>query len=81
MPTYETLPRLTADLHRLTPEQHRRFHQAVEAFLDDLRTGRGRFRAGLRVMGVRSAPGVFAAQERRTTRPAERFRIRIRIFA
>jgi hypothetical protein len=31
----------------------------VAAFVDDLRAGRGRFRAGLRVKGVRSAPGVF----------------------
>ncbi|MFG6299478.1 hypothetical protein [Streptomyces rochei] len=59
MPTYEALPRFAADLHRLTPEQRRRFRQAVAAFVDDLRTGRGRFRAGLRVKGVRSAPGVF----------------------
>ncbi|MFF5861054.1 hypothetical protein ACFY8B_36600 [Streptomyces sp. NPDC012751] len=59
MPTYETLPRFTTDLHRLTPKQRRRFHQAVAAFVDDLRAGRGRFRAGLRVKGVRSAPGVF----------------------
>ncbi|MET9686656.1 hypothetical protein [Streptomyces coeruleorubidus] len=50
MPTYETLPRFTADLHRLTPEQRRRFRQAVTAFVDDLRTDR--FRAGLRVKGV-----------------------------
>ncbi|WP_309050599.1 hypothetical protein [Streptomyces sp.] len=47
MPTYETLPRFTADLHRLTPEQSRRFRQAVAAFVDDLRTGGGRFHAGL----------------------------------
>ncbi|MEU5403911.1 hypothetical protein ABZ348_32040 [Streptomyces sp. NPDC005963] len=40
MPTYETLPRFTADLNRLTPEQrHRfRFRQTVNAFVDDLRT-------------------------------------------
>ncbi|MFC8996306.1 hypothetical protein ACFT7U_11450 [Streptomyces rochei] len=48
MPTYEALPRFAADLHRLSPEQRRRFRQAVAAFVDDLRTGRGRFRAGLR---------------------------------
>ncbi|MEU0274234.1 hypothetical protein [Streptomyces sp. NPDC006307] len=55
MPTYEALPRFTADLHRLTPAQRRRFRQAVAAFVDDLRTGS--FRAGLRVKGVRRAPG------------------------
>ncbi|MEU1123841.1 hypothetical protein ABZ371_09740 [Streptomyces sp. NPDC005899] len=47
MPTYETLPRFTADLHRLTPEQRRKFRQTVAAFVEDLRAG-GRFRAGLR---------------------------------
>ncbi|TVL90236.1 hypothetical protein [Streptomyces sp. SAJ15] len=57
MPTYETLPRFTNDLDRLTPEQRRRFRQAVAAFVDDLRTGR--FRAGLRVKGVQRAQGVF----------------------
>lgn len=46
MPTYEATPRFTTDLDRLTPEQRRRFHQAVTAFVDDLRTGR--FRASLR---------------------------------
>ncbi|MBX4176996.1 hypothetical protein [Streptomyces geysiriensis] len=59
MPTYEALPRFAADHHRLTPEQRRRFRRAVAAFVDDLRAGRGRFRASLRVKGVRSAPGVF----------------------
>ncbi|WP_258177331.1 hypothetical protein [Streptomyces solincola] len=55
----ETLPRFTADLHRLSPAQRHRFRQAVAAFVDDLRAGRGYFRVGLRVKGVRSAPGVF----------------------
>ncbi|MFD3484908.1 hypothetical protein [Streptomyces sp. NPDC058665] len=57
MPTYEALPRFTTDLDRLTSEQRRRFRQTVAAFVDDLRTGR--FRAGLRVKGVRRAPGVY----------------------
>ncbi|MFE6270484.1 hypothetical protein ACFVQ9_17080 [Streptomyces goshikiensis] len=57
MPTYEALPRFTADLDRLTPEQRRRFRQTVAAFVDDLRTGR--FRAGLRVKRVRCASGVY----------------------
>ncbi|GHG19527.1 hypothetical protein [Streptomyces hydrogenans] len=59
MPTHEALPRSTTDLDRLTPAQRRRFRQAVNAFVDDLRTGHGSFRAGLRVKGVRSAPSVF----------------------
>ncbi|MGV9884448.1 hypothetical protein [Streptomyces sp. NPDC003006] len=57
MPTYETLPRFAADLNRLTPEQRHRFRKTVAAFVEDLRTGR--FRAGLRVKGVRRVPGVF----------------------
>ncbi|MEV6810478.1 hypothetical protein [Streptomyces sp. NPDC051132] len=57
MPTYEALPRFTTDLHRLSPAQRRRFREAVTAFVDDLRAGA--FRAGLRVKGVRRAPGVF----------------------
>ncbi|MGW5679060.1 hypothetical protein ACWEV4_28950 [Streptomyces sp. NPDC003860] len=58
MPTYEALPRFTTDHRRLTPEQRRAFRQAVTAFVDDLRAGRT-FRAGLRIKGVRRAPGVF----------------------
>ncbi|MFJ8098509.1 hypothetical protein [Streptomyces griseofuscus] len=57
MPTYETLPRFTTDLDRLTPEQRHRFRQTVVAFVEDLRTGR--FRAGLRVKRVQRAPGVY----------------------
>jgi hypothetical protein len=51
VPTYEALPRFAADHHRLTPEQRRRFRQAVTAFVDDLRTGR--FRAEEIVRGER----------------------------
>ncbi|MEU1676820.1 hypothetical protein ABZ752_33030 [Streptomyces roseifaciens] len=54
MPTYETLPRFTADLDRLTPEQRRAFRRA---FVPDLRAGR--FRAGLRIKRVRRAPGIY----------------------
>ncbi|WP_438490749.1 hypothetical protein [Streptomyces sp. S186] len=57
MPTYEALPRFTADLDHLTPEQRRRFRRTVTGFVHDLRAGR--FRAGLRVKGVQSAPGVY----------------------
>ncbi|HEY9327012.1 MAG TPA: hypothetical protein VIS09_02035 [Streptomyces sp.] len=58
MPTYEALPRFTTDLDRLTPEQRYCFRRTVAAFVEDLRTG-GRFRAGLRIKGVRRAPGVY----------------------
>jgi hypothetical protein len=58
VPTYEATPRFTADLDRLTPQQRRLFHRVVtRAFVPDLRAGR--FRAGLRIKGVRRAPGVF----------------------
>ncbi|BBC29128.1 hypothetical protein SGFS_004190 [Streptomyces graminofaciens] len=46
MPTYETLPRFTTDLDRLTRQQRLLFRWAVTAFVYDLRTGR--FRVGLR---------------------------------
>ncbi|MFE0776790.1 hypothetical protein [Streptomyces sp. NPDC058861] len=59
MPTFETLPRFTTDLDRLTPAQRHRFRRAVlEAFVPDLRTGRA-FHPGLRIKGVRCAPGVY----------------------
>ncbi|MGW2331635.1 hypothetical protein ACWC5C_38620 [Streptomyces sp. NPDC001700] len=59
MPTFETLPRFTADLRRLTPAQRRRFRRVVlDTFVPDLRTGRP-FRPGLRIKGVQCAPGVY----------------------
>ncbi|MFE3249821.1 hypothetical protein [Streptomyces sp. NPDC059209] len=58
MPTFETLPRFTTVLHRLTPAQRRRFRRVVlDAFVSDLRTGL--FRPGSRIKGVRRAPGVY----------------------
>ncbi|MFE3152226.1 hypothetical protein ACFXJ6_37215 [Streptomyces sp. NPDC059218] len=58
MPTYEALPRFTADHRRLTPEQRRAFHRVVtRSFVPDLHTGR--FRSGLRIKRVRCAPGVY----------------------
>ncbi|MFK3734731.1 hypothetical protein ACI2LJ_31205 [Streptomyces sp. NPDC088090] len=38
MPMYEALPCFTTDLDRLTLAQRRRFRQAVNAFIDNLRT-------------------------------------------
>ncbi|MFF8495140.1 hypothetical protein ACF06O_30345 [Streptomyces albidoflavus] len=59
MPTFEICPRFTADLQHLTPAQRRRFRRVVlDAFVPDLRTGRP-FRPGLRIKGVRCAPGVY----------------------
>ncbi|WP_446040150.1 hypothetical protein [Streptomyces sp. SID1121] len=59
MPAFKALPRFTTDLSHLTPARHRRFlHVVRSSFVTDLRTG-SRFRPGLRVKGVRCAPGVF----------------------
>ncbi|MFJ4858665.1 hypothetical protein [Streptomyces sp. NPDC088730] len=71
MPTYETLPRFTADLDRLTPEQRRKFRQTVAAFVEDLRAG-GRFRAGLRIKRVQRAPGIYELTWSMGTGPAGR---------
>ncbi|MFH9426297.1 hypothetical protein [Streptomyces sp. NPDC017529] len=70
MPTYEVLPRFTADLQHLTPEQRRRFRRTVAAFVEDLRTGS--FRAGLRVKRVQRASGVYELTWSMSTGPAGR---------
>ncbi|MER7930040.1 hypothetical protein ABTY96_44130 [Streptomyces sp. NPDC096057] len=69
MPTYETLPRFTTDLDRLTPEQRGRFRQAVTAFVHGLRAG-GHFRAGLRVKRVQRTTGIYELAWSMGTRPA-----------
>jgi len=71
VPTFETLPRFTADLDRLTPEQRRRFRRAVAAFVEDLRTG-GHFRAGLRVKRVQRTSGIYELTWSMGTGPAGR---------
>lgn len=58
MPTFAWLARFGADFDRLTPSQQAAFLAAVAQFVDDLRAG-GRFRNGLRVKGVKGAPGIF----------------------
>ncbi|MDX3697847.1 hypothetical protein PV726_48375 [Streptomyces europaeiscabiei] len=55
MPTFETLPRFTADLQHLTPAQRQRFRRVVlDAFVPDLRPGH-QFRPGLPIKRVRRA--------------------------
>jgi hypothetical protein len=49
---------LLQDYAALTPEQQAAFRAALAKFVDDLRAARG-FRPGLRVKGVKGAPGVF----------------------
>ncbi|MDQ3680372.1 MAG: hypothetical protein M3378_07490 [Actinomycetota bacterium] len=58
MPTFGWLPRFGADFKRLTPAQQAAFLAAVAQFVDDLGPG-DQFRKGLRVKGVKGAPGVF----------------------
>lgn len=58
MPTFERLRRFDKDFAALTIEQRAAFKRAVERFVADLVAGQG-FRDGLRVKGVRGAPGVF----------------------
>lgn len=58
MPTYAWLARFGVDFAALDPTQQRAFLDAVAQFVEDLRAGRG-FRSGLRIKGVRGAPGVF----------------------
>lgn len=58
MPTYAWLARFGADFDSLSPREQTAFLAAIEAFVADLNAG-GRFRASLRVKGVKGAPGVF----------------------
>ncbi len=58
MPTCEIAESFWPGWDRLTLEQQRAFRLAVGKFVADLRAGRG-FRSGLRVKGVRGAPGVY----------------------
>jgi hypothetical protein len=57
VPTYERRPQFDRDYAALTREQKRAFRVAVEKFVADLDSGR--FRPGLRVKGIKSAPGIF----------------------
>lgn len=58
MPTYERLARFNRDDGALSDEEKQAFREAMGKFVEDLESGRG-FRKGLRVKGVRGAPGVF----------------------
>lgn len=59
MPTYDVTQRFLKDLALLDPADRQRFQRAVAQFVEDLQRNDGRFRPGLRVKGVQSAPGVF----------------------
>ncbi|MGW2184115.1 hypothetical protein ACWCXX_40465 [Streptomyces sp. NPDC001732] len=72
MPTFETCPRFTTDLDRLTPAQRRRFrHIVLAAFVPDLRAG-GQFRAGLRIKRIQRASGIYELTWSMGTGPAGR---------
>jgi hypothetical protein len=58
LPTFERLLRFNKDYDALSPSEKTEFKEAVKKFIDDLRAGEG-FRKGLRVKGVKGAPGVF----------------------
>lgn len=57
-PTYDVLPQFWEDFRALTSAQREKFLCARDLFRVDLASGGG-FRAGLRVKGVRTKPGVF----------------------
>ena len=58
MPTFERLRRFDRDVAALSDAQKDAFRSAVQKFVDDLGRGQG-FRKGLRVKGIRGAPGMF----------------------
>ena len=58
MPTFERLRRFDRDFAVLSDAQKGVFRAAVRTFVADLERGDG-FRQGLRVKGVRGAPGMF----------------------
>ena len=58
MPTFERLRRFDRDFAALSDGQREAFRAAVQKFVADLDRGQG-FRTGLRVKGIRGAPGMF----------------------
>jgi hypothetical protein len=57
LPTYAWTARFRSDFEALTSGQQAAFLLAVVHFVEDIK--KGRFRAGLRVKGVKGARGVF----------------------
>ena len=58
MPTFERLRRFDRDFAALPDAQKDAFRAAVQRFVSDLARGQG-FSKGLRVKGIRGAPGMF----------------------
>ncbi len=60
MPTYDQTDQFRRDLKKLSDPERLLFKDAVEKFVEDLRTlPRGQFRGGLRVKPMQDADGVF----------------------
>lgn len=63
MPTYDTESRFPRDWKRLPKDQQELFLTVKDEFIADLKEmeagRRSRFRRGLRVKGVKGAPGVY----------------------
>lgn len=57
MPTYAWTRQFKRDFDALGVEQRRAFREAVGKFIKDLSTRK--FRKGLRVKGIKGAPGLF----------------------
>ncbi|MGC4110485.1 MAG: hypothetical protein QM747_08710 [Nocardioides sp.] len=59
MPTYDLTDTFKKDLSVLDAEDRRRFHTAVQAFIEDLSATDHGFRAGLRVKRVQATKDVW----------------------
>jgi hypothetical protein len=58
VPTFDRLRRFDRDFAALSADEREAFRVAVRKFVQDLDRGQG-FRTGLRVKGIRGAPGLF----------------------
>jgi len=58
VPTYVASPEFWALWAKLSDEEKKQFRRAVTKFVTDLKSGQG-FRAGLRVKGIKGAPGMY----------------------
>jgi hypothetical protein len=58
VPTFQPSPEFWRLYEQLSPDQKKQFRVAVDKFLADLERGQG-FRSGLRVKGIKGAPGLF----------------------
>jgi hypothetical protein len=58
VPTFERVERFIRDYDNLSAAEKEAFREAIKQFVEDLEAGRA-FRKGLRVKGVKGAPGIF----------------------